>query len=488
MSHSTSKYGNFRSRRSLQHTSQPSSTLRNSSRTGTKSNSLLRNICNENTAPNFKARIQSSNFKENFNSKHNFIKMNPNSNESNSQNQMPLDPSVNNVPNMSNIVNSANIPQNIPSLSNYQFYQPQIRNANPALQIRTPDQQLQFLNPFYFSMMTQDQYNLFMQHAFNQFQAQPHQIQPGQQQTFSTPIQQRAAPPVHIVSQQQTQATSPPDMNVSSTELDTPGHEDTPAGMFTSPGPAESTNVADSTNDELQDDQTRDQSPDIIEVHPSQQTTTHRSRRGKFCEKCVQDVFNIEGDNNNPLLQGIPQLFTPGLLAELTTEDKVLNNLREAARNKDFEKFKNSAKNVAQFYKLSAEMNDILVVDNRLAIPEKLRNAVLNWLHKDHPGQLAMLDAANYIWWPKMHSQIVEKAESCRECRQMGKNLKTLIPKTAVSKYPEPCAPNDELQLDFAGPLFANSSKSTYIFVAIDSYSRFPSAMISKSTDTNKIS
>ena len=69
----------------------------------------------------------------------------------------------------------------------------------------------------------------------------------------------------------------------------------------------------------------------------------------------------------------------------------------------------------------------------------------------------------------------------------MGKNLKTLIPKTAVSKYPEPCAPNDELQLDFAGPLFANSNKSTYILVAIDSYSRFPSAMITKSTGTNKI-
>ena len=125
--------------------------------------------------------------------------MNPNSNESNSQNQMPLDPSVNNVPNMSNIVYSASIPLNIQdSYHNYQFYHPQSQNANPALQIRTPDQQLQVMNPFHFSMMTQEQYNLFMQHAFNQFQAQPQLVQQGQQQNFSTPIQQRAAPPVHI--------------------------------------------------------------------------------------------------------------------------------------------------------------------------------------------------------------------------------------------------------------------------------------------------
>ena len=209
---------------------------------------------------------------------------------------------------MSNFVNSASIPRNIQaSYPNYQFDQPQSQNANPALQIRTPDQHLQFINPFQFSMMTQDQYNLFMQHALNQFQAQPQTSLLGQQQTFSTPIQQRTAPPVPVESRQEQQVASPPDMNVSSPELDTPGYDDTAAGTFNSPGSAEATNVADSTNEGIQEDLTRDQSPDIIEVHPSQLPTTHRSRRGKLCEKCIKDVFNVEGDNNNPLLQGIPQ-------------------------------------------------------------------------------------------------------------------------------------------------------------------------------------
>ena len=137
---------------------------------------------------------------------------------------------------------------------------PQNQNNNPALQIRTPDQQLQVMNPFHFSMMTQEQYNLFMQHAFNQFQTQPQLVQQRQQQNFSTPVHQRTAPvnmpvniPVNIESQQQMQATSPPDMNVSSTELDTPGHEDTAAGTFTSPGLADSTNAADTTYDNMPD-------------------------------------------------------------------------------------------------------------------------------------------------------------------------------------------------------------------------------------------
>ena len=78
-----------------------------------------------------------------------------------------------------------------------------------------------------------------------------------------------------------------------------------------------------------------------------------------------------------------------------------------------------------------------------------------------------MLDAANY----KMHSKIVDKFKSCQDCRKMGKNLQTLSPKTSISKYPEPEAPNNELQLDFAGPLFGNLNKIIYMLASIDSYS-----------------
>ena len=81
-------------------------------------------------------------------------------------------------------------------------------------------------------------------------------------------------------------------------------------------------------------------------------------------------------------------------------------------------------------------MNDVLVWDNRLAIPEKLKNAVLNRLHKDQPGQLAILYVANNIWGRKMHCKIVEKAENYEECRQMGQNEKTLIPKNRRKQLP----------------------------------------------------
>ena len=142
---------------------------------------------------------------------------------------------------------------------------------------------------------------------------------------------------------------------------------------------------------------------------------------------------------------------------------------------------------MGHFFQLAKDEDGILIIDNRLAIPSKLRNACLNWLHRNHPGQMAMVDAANYLWWPKMHSQIIEKAESCSQCRQMGKNLKPLIAKRKFEKIKEPSEPNEEVQLDFAGPLFNDCKTKTYLLVAVDSYSRFPSVAILKSTGSNKI-
>ena len=47
--------------------------------------------------------------------------------------------------------------------------------------------------------------------------------------------------------------------------------------------------------------------------------------------------------------------------------------------------------------------------------------------------------------------------------------------------------PNEELQLDYAGPLLDSDGNSIFILVAIDRYSKYPSAMITRSTGGRKI-
>ena len=110
--------------------------------------------------------------------------------------------------------------------------------------------------------------------------------------------------------------------------------------------------------------------------------------------------------------RGLPQLFNPYILKELTEEDPILSQKCAAAKEGNYKKFAAADKNMAHFFQLAKDKDGILIIDDKLAIPAKLRNACLNWLHRGHPGQMVMVDAANYLWWPKMHSQIIDKAES----------------------------------------------------------------------------
>ena len=86
-----------------------------------------------------------------------------------------------------------------------------------------------------------------------------------------------------------------------------------------------------------------------------------------------------------------------------------------------------------------------------------------------------------------MNRQIVEKCQGCMECTKFGKNLKSY--KTFNSSLPLPplFAPNDEVQLDFAGPLQDEKGKKVFILVAVDRFSKFPSALLTKNTGSKKV-
>ena len=98
---------------------------------------------------------------------------------------------------------------------------------------------------------------------------------------------------------------------------------------------------------------------------------------------------------------------------------------------------------------------------------------VLETIHNKHPGQAGMLALAQLIWYPHIHSDIIAQAHSCRHCTEKGKNLKPLIQKSQLGKLPSLSEPNEEVQMDFAGPIpFKNPIQSNYILVTVDRLSR----------------
>ena len=142
---------------------------------------------------------------------------------------------------------------------------------------------------------------------------------------------------------------------------------------------------------------------------------------------------------------------------------------------------------MAQFWPKAAVINNCVIVDNKLAIPETLRQAVFARLHRSHPGQEAMMSASEYIWWQFLNRQIVDICEKCRECRLYSKNLKPVKTFHTTQPLPDLTAPNQELQLDFAGPILDEKGVKIFLLVAIDRFSKFPSVLITKTTGAKKV-
>ena len=82
-----------------------------------------------------------------------------------------------------------------------------------------------------------------------------------------------------------------------------------------------------------------------------------------------------------------PPFLEVDVLSQLIELDKTLLAMKSAFLSRSFEHFKNIFPGAGQFYNLMQVTDEgIILIDNRIAVPESLRNAVLNHLHRNHPG------------------------------------------------------------------------------------------------------
>ena len=246
-----------------------------------------------------------------------------------------------------------------------------------------------------------------------------------------------------------------------------------PPGLITSEDEAEVGQIVEVDLTMDSDDRDYSSGTETCGIKP-QQKTRHNSRKSEY--KRGEQLI----DAKNPL--SLDKLFDKSLLAELVSEDTWMDRLRRVVERNDRHEFELMGPYTNPLWHQMSVVDDCLLVNNRLAVPEKLRQAVLRRLHQGHPGQEAMLEVSNYLWWPHMHKDIVNMAEECRSCTRYGKNAKYLIPKNSAKPLPLLSQPGQELQLDYAGPLEDHKGKKIYLLVAIDRYSKFPSVKVTKST------
>lgn len=124
--------------------------------------------------------------------------------------------------------------------------------------------------------------------------------------------------------------------------------------------------------------------------------------------------------------------------------------------------------------------DNILLRGNKIVIPNKLRERVLEAAHEGHPGIVAMKNRLRTkVWWPKIDKEAEQMVKRCKSC--------TLVsapnPPNPMKRRQLPSEPWVEVAMDLMGPL----PSGDYIFVVVDYYSRYKEIKTSRNIASSDI-
>ncbi|XP_052131635.1 uncharacterized protein K02A2.6-like [Frankliniella occidentalis] len=109
-------------------------------------------------------------------------------------------------------------------------------------------------------------------------------------------------------------------------------------------------------------------------------------------------------------------------------------------------------------------LDTLVLRGDRVVIPEALRERVLNSLHAAHHGMTRMKDVAySFVWWPGLHTQIVELVKTCPICQEHQRN-----PHCTYKSWPTPTGHWERVHIDYCVYHGQN------YLVLVDAWSRWP--------------
>ena len=131
--------------------------------------------------------------------------------------------------------------------------------------------------------------------------------------------------------------------------------------------------------------------------------------------------------------------------------------------------------------------DDLSFLDNKLVVPATIRGTFNSMLHETHPGQFGMKSFAEYLWRPHIYREIYHHGRTFSQYLKAGKNIKVLLGTHNISKLPTLTFVNEEINLDFAGPLDVFWGNNKYVLLCIDRFTKFPSAKIVSNTSAKNV-
>ena len=106
----------------------------------------------------------------------------------------------------------------------------------------------------------------------------------------------------------------------------------------------------------------------------------------------------------------IGKVFSTAVIAFLTSKDAVLKEVRDCILNKNEERLK-EINPYAHSYWLDLQVRSGCVcIDEKIAIPNVQREALVDDLHASHPGIWGMICMATHCWWPYMNRELIVRS------------------------------------------------------------------------------
>ena len=200
-------------------------------------------------------------------------------------------------------------------------------------------------------------------------------------------------------------------------------------------------------------------------ITPTTDTTTVTS---PSVDDLYLDSFNF----------ALSKIFSSSLMASLTTKDAILKEIRDCILTENEDRCKQISPYIHSFWKDLHVKNGCVCIDDRIALPHAIKDAYIDAIHATHPGTWGMSDMATHAWWPNMHRDIATKTAKCNPCVKIGKNLKSIIPDNKWAPLKLCKIPNEEIQIDFGGPIYNEKNQEIHFLECIDRFSKFPSAEV----------
>ena len=199
--------------------------------------------------------------------------------------------------------------------------------------------------------------------------------------------------------------------------------------------------------------------------------TTRSSNEG-------QNSPNLDLSKEEVFEKNLTQLFTKGFLAVLTSKDAVLKEVRDCTLQNDPQRCKEVKPYLFSYWRDLHVRSGCVCVDEGVAIPHSIQDAVLESLDLTHPGSWGMITLGQYAFWPYMHREILNKAAQCKPCTDIGKYLKPVVPASKWKPLLQCTEPNEEIQINFGGPITNEKDQDFYFLACIDRFSKYPTVEV----------